>query len=104
MSGQKSDEMRTYRFSNTERLIARGVVGIAALMLILNFVPPPEPLRNCDFTAIVQWQSTEGTARPVFLSLTAGDHEERYPVEDGKPLAMQVEAAHLSSFSIKLHF
>ena len=42
------------------------------------------------------------TAKPLFLSLTAGGHEDRYPVERGKPVAMQVPPAHLFEFSITL--
>jgi len=103
VSGLSSYTVRTYRFSNTDRLIARGIVVVAIVMLILNLVPAPQPIRNCDLTAIVRWQQPMvGTARPLLLLLSAGDQEDRYPVQEGKPVAMQVPSAHLSSFSITL--
>ena len=40
-SGFRSQTVRTYRFSRTERLIARGVVGAALLLLILILFRPP---------------------------------------------------------------
>ena len=78
VSGLTSHTVQTYRFSNTERLIARGVVGIAIRSLTRNLVPAPVPLRSCDLTATVRWQPMDETAKPLFfLSLTAGGHEDR---------------------------
>lgn len=103
-SGFRSETLRTYRFSRTERLIARGVIAIALLLLILNLIPAAEPPRNCNLTATVDWQLPEGPVRPLFLSLTAGDRTDRFVVENGKPVAMQVAPAHLSSYSIVLEW
>jgi len=103
-SGFRSQTVRTYRFSRTERLIARGVVGAALLLLILNLIPAAEPPRNCNLTATVNWQTPEGVARPLFLSLAAGDRTDRFSVEKGKPVAMQIPSAHLSAYSIVLEW
>jgi hypothetical protein len=102
VSGFKSQTVRSYRFSNTERLIARGVTGLAILLLAFNILPAPKPSRDCDLMATITWQSLQGMERPLFLSLVLEGREERYPVEDGKPVAMQVPSAHLSNFSIAL--
>jgi hypothetical protein len=103
-SGFRSETVRTYRFSRTERLIARGVVAAALLLLSLNLIPAAEPPRNCNLMATVNWQTPEGMARPLFLSLTAGDRAERFSVEKGKPVAMLVLPAHLSAYSIVLEW
>jgi hypothetical protein len=103
-SGFRSETLRTYCFSRTERLIARGVVAIALLLLILNLIPASEPPRNCNFMATVDWQTPEGPVRPLFLSLTAGDRTDRFTVDKGKPVAMQIAPAHLSAYSIVLEW
>jgi hypothetical protein len=102
VSGIKSETVRSYRYSSTERWISRGVIGIAGVLLILNLVPPPAPPRNCDITATVSLRSQQGTEKPLFLSLILGGREERYPAEEGKLIAMQVPSAYISSFSIAL--
>jgi hypothetical protein len=103
-SGFRSETVRTYRFSRTERLIARGVVAAALLLLSLNLIPAAEPPRNCNLMATVNWQTPEGMARPLFLSLAAGDRAQRFSVEKGKPVAMLVLPAHLSAYSIVLEW
>jgi hypothetical protein len=103
-SGFRSETIRTYRFSRTERLIARGVVAAALLLLSLNLIPAAEPPRNCNLMATIDWQTPEGMARPLYLSLTAGDRAERFSVEKGKPVAMLVPPAHLSAYSIVLEW
>jgi len=103
-SGFRSETLRTYRFSTTERLIARGVVATALLLLLLNLIPAAEPPRSCNLTATVDWQTPEGPARPLFLSLTAGDRADRFTVDKEKPVAMQVPPAHLSAYSIVLEW
>jgi hypothetical protein len=84
-SGFRTQTQRTYRFSTVERLIARGVVAIALL-------------------ATVAWQAPEGPATPLYLSLAAGARTERYVVERGKAIAMQIPAAHLSGYSMVLEW
>jgi hypothetical protein len=103
-SGFGSQTLRIYRFSTTERLIARGVVAIALVMLLLNLVPAPEAPRNCNLTAIVDWQTPDGSASPLFLTLTAGGRTERFTADKGKPVAMQVLPAHLSAYSMVLEW
>lgn len=102
VAGAGASTIRRYRYSGTERLIARGVVVAALLVLSLNLVPAPEEPRACDLTATLTWQAPSGTARPLALSLTAGDLQERYPVEAGRPVALQVPSAHRESFSVAL--
>lgn len=104
ISGLRSQLVRTYRFSTAERLIARGVVAIALVMLVLNLVPAAVPPRNCNLAATVDWQMPEGSAKPLFLSLTAGGRTERFVADRGIPIAMQVLPAHLSDFSIALEW
>ena len=103
-SGFRSETLRIYRFSTTERLMARGLVAIAMLLLILNLIPTSAAPRNCNFMATVDWQTPEGPVRPLFLSLTLGDRTDRFTVDKGKPVAMQVAPAHLSAYSIVLEW
>jgi hypothetical protein len=100
--GAAAKPVRRYRYSNTERLIARGVIAAAILVLALNLVPAPTPPRDCSLTATVEWQPPGTTAKPLFLALTTGGRVERYPVEAGTPVAMQVPAVHLSGYSVAL--
>jgi hypothetical protein len=76
-SGFQSQTLRTYRFSTTERLVARGVVAIALLMLVLNLLPAAPAPRACNLTATVDWQAPGASATPLFLSLTTGGGTER---------------------------
>ncbi len=97
----ESGKLRKYRFSNTERLIARGIVVLAILIWSLNFVPaPPEP-RDCSVNAEVTWSGQLNGMRPQSVSLQAGE-EQLYPVEAGRPVAMLVPAEHLSVWSVTL--
>jgi len=99
--GVESGKLRKYRFSNTERLIARGIVVFAILIWSLNFVPaPPEP-RDCSVNAVVSWTGQLNGTRPQSVSLQAGE-EQLYPVGDGRPVAMLVPAEHLSAWSVTL--
>jgi hypothetical protein len=103
-SGFRTQTQRTYRFSTVERLIARGVVAIALLLLLLNLIPPSATPSACNLTATVAWQAPEGPATPLYLSLAAGARTERYVVERGKAIAMQIPAAHLSGYSMVLEW
>jgi hypothetical protein len=98
----ESEGHRKYRFSNTERLIARGIVVLAILIWSLNFVPaPPEP-RDCSVNAVVTWKGQlDGTVRPLSISLVAGQ-EQAYPIQLDSPVAMRVPSAHLSRWSINV--
>ncbi len=100
-TGFRSVTLRTYRFSTTERLIARGVVVLALVMLALNLVPAPAAPRDCNLTATVDWPVTDGARTPLYLSMTAGSPV-RYPLEQARPIVMQVPAAHVSTFSMIL--
>jgi hypothetical protein len=100
-SGHRVRAQRSYRFSQLERLIARGVVALAIVLFALNMIPAPAPPKPCNFTAIVTWPAA-GTARPLYLALNAGGREERYDLEAGKPVALQVAPAHASAFSVAL--
>jgi len=102
-AGFKVQTLRTYRFSTTERLIARGVVAIALLIFALNLVPDAGPSRNCELTATLDWQP-DGSARPMFLSLAAADHTDRYGTEQGQPIAMQLRSVRPTVFSIVLEW
>jgi len=102
-SGFRSQTLRTYRYSNTERLIARGVVLIALLMLVLKLIPDTTPY-NCNLTATVALQTPEGSTRPLFLLLTAGGDPDTFIVDEGQPVEMQVLSSHLSAFSIALQW
>lgn len=104
VSGMGVRTLRKYRFSTTERLIARGVVVIALIILALNFVPAPKEPRDCAITANLAWQTPQGTARPSYLSLMIGGREQRYPVAPGKPIAIQIPAAHISKYSMALQW
>jgi hypothetical protein len=84
-TGFRSQTLRTYRFSTTERLIARGVVAIALLMFVLNLVPAAPPPRDCDLTATVDVPAPSsspklmfGTAPFVFIPCSPGG-ECRHP-------------------------
>jgi hypothetical protein len=103
-SGFRTQTQRTYRFSTFERLIARAVVAVALLLLLLNLVPPRAAPGACNLTAIVDWQTPERPATPLYLSLTAGGRIDRFTVERGKAIAMQIPAAHLSGFSMVLEW
>jgi hypothetical protein len=97
----ESERHRKYRFSNTERLIARGIVVLAILIWSLNFVPaPPEP-RDCSVNAVVTWTGQLNGIKPQSVSLKS-DGEQLYPVEADRPVAMLVPAEHLSKWSVTL--
>lgn len=97
-SGFSSRIKKTYRFSSGERWAARAILLIALILPLLNLVPAP---KDCNLTAIVDWQA-DGSPTPVSLSSSIGGRSERYPVERGKPVAMKLPAAHLGTFSIVL--
>jgi hypothetical protein len=96
-SGFASVTFRKYRFSNTERLVARGVTGIAIFLTLLSFFPSP---KDCDLTATVTWQ--QPSKKPLFLLLTLRTGGETYPVETRQPVAIRVPSGNISSFSISL--
>lgn len=102
VAGMRSRTVSTYRFSETERWIARGVVVLPFVLLGISLVPAPDGPRGCDLTAKVAWPAPGGTAKPLFLSLFAGGREDRYPVAAGQPIAMPVPAAHLQDYSVSL--
>jgi hypothetical protein len=103
--GAGSPPQLKYRFSITERLIARGVVAIAILMSLLNFVPAPSgPPRDCTLTATISLNQPQANIRPQFLSLSAGGRDIRYPAEIGKTIAMQVPAGHISNYAVALQW
>jgi hypothetical protein len=93
-----------YRFSTQERLIARGVVAVALLVTLLNFVPSPQVPRDCALTATVSWDAQREVNNPLFLTLNFAGGENRYPVGLGKPIAMLVPAGHISNYSIALQW
>jgi hypothetical protein len=103
VSGSGS-ETRTYRFSTTERLIARGVVVASLLLLALNLVPGKAAPQACNLAARTTWQATGGSARPLILTVTAGDGIARYAVDQASPVAIQVPPEHAGSFSIALEW
>jgi len=103
-SGFRSQTLRIYRFSRTERLIARGVIAIALFLLVLKLIPAADAPSNCNLTAIVDWQAPEGSARPLFLSLTAGNRAETFAADKGKPIAIQLLPAHISNYSMTLEW
>lgn len=99
VAGVGSRLVRKYRYSRTERLIARGVVTLAVVIWGLSFVA--EPAGDCRLQASVAWSAA---ARPQYLTVTAGGQSARYPVASGRPLALQVPSAHLSTYSVALHW
>jgi hypothetical protein len=102
-SGFRSQMLRTYRFTTAERMIARGVVAVALLLLALNLVPPTPAARPCNLTATADWESG-GSTRPLLLSLVAGGRTERFAVEKAMPVAIQLPLAHAVGFSIVLEW
>jgi hypothetical protein len=99
LSGHRVQSRRTYRFSQLERWVGRGVVALAIILLALNRVASVPPA--CGMTATVTWPSS-AASRALYLAVTAGGREQRYDVETGKPVALEVVPAHASDFSIAL--
>jgi hypothetical protein len=94
-----------YRFSPTERLIARGVVAAAILVSLLNLVPAPAPPpQDCSLTATVNPIRPLGSARLQFLALNAGGRETRYPAVIGRPIAIKVPAGHILNYAVALQW
>jgi hypothetical protein len=88
-----------YRFSATERLIARGVIVLAILLLGLNFIPSPG---DCNLTARIVAQPGQRPARPLLLFVSAEESRDELPILEGQPLVIHVSATDVSSFSLTL--
>jgi hypothetical protein len=99
----RSETVRRYRFSRAERMIARGIVVVGALIWSLNYVPAPAEPEDCGLDAIVTAAGgSGGAATPVALLLQLGDREERISADLGKRLAMLVPSEHLSAWRLVL--
>jgi len=85
--------------STTERMIARAVTGLALLLLALGFIPSPS---NCSLTARIKAEQGHGLARPLSLSVSAGQHRSELPVLEGQPPELYLSAADVSHYSMTL--
>jgi hypothetical protein len=101
-AGFGSKTLRTYRYSTTERLIARGVIAVALLMLVLHLVPQP---RSCNLRATVSWTTPQGPATPLFVALLAGGNTlTRIDADDGKPFDLVIPPEHVSAFALGIEW
>jgi hypothetical protein len=101
-AGFQSKTLRTYRYSRTERLIARGVIAVALLMLVLHLVPKP---RSCNLRATASWTTPRGPATPLFVALHAGGNTlARISADDRKPFDLVIPPEHVSAFSLSIEW
>lgn len=97
-AGFSSKTLRTYRYSTTERLIARGVVAVALMMMLLYLVPKP---RSCNLRATASWTTPQGPATPLFVAVLAGGNElTRIGAENRKPFDLTIPPEHVSAFAL----
>jgi hypothetical protein len=100
-SGIKIKPARIYRFSTTERLIAKGVTAFALLLLAANLIPTREP-HDCSLTVNIAAQPGRGSAEPLLLSVRREGGQDQSPAEAGKPVPIVVPGAQVSRFSLEL--
>ena len=67
----------------------------------LNLLPAKTEPRACNLNAVVTLTQSAG-AQPLYLTVTVAGHQDQYPFEAGKLVALQVPVAHPPSFSITL--
>ena len=101
-AGFQSKTLRTYRYSTTERLIARGVIAVALLMMMLHLVPKP---RSCNLRATASWTTPHGPATPLFVAVLAGGNElTRVSADNGRPFDLVIPPEHVSAFSLSIQW
>jgi hypothetical protein len=96
---RRSPESTFGRSTTTERVIARGVIGLAILLLVLNLIPSP---RDCNLSAGIAVQQDHGSARPLLLLVSMGERRDALPIQEGQAPVIHVGAADVSRFSVML--
>jgi hypothetical protein len=99
----KSGIVQRFRYSNSDRLVAQGVVLFGIVIWSLNFITSSPVLKDCDLMAVVTWPHPDQAPAPLYVTLTAGDPV-RYHIENGIPIAMRVASAHTDSWAMSLQW
>jgi hypothetical protein len=100
-NGLKTKTVVVYRYTKGERLTARVVITIAALLYGLNFIPAPAVEPDCNLTATVKLKNSTGK-KPLTLLLLAGNDQKGYSLISYSALAITIPATSISNYSFTM--